>query len=230
MKTLTSFAAALALAAPAFAQDDALTLEVAESTEFGHYLTDGAGRPVYAFTTDLRASDGEGAQLSCTDADCVEAWPPVTIAGTAEAGAGADADRLGTAGDATQQIVTYDGWPLYRFASDAEAGEPQGYGVAAFGGEWRLLTPAANALATDVAGAETIYANACAQCHGPGGQGMASFPSLAGNNPHYIASRLGQYRAGEAIGSNSALMRPVAAALSDDDIANLAAFIATNFE
>jgi len=45
----------------------------------------------------------------------------------------------------------------------------------------------------------------------------------------YIAKRLKQYRAGEKVGSNSALMMPNAANLSDAEIANLATYISQNF-
>lgn len=93
-----------------------------------------------------------------------------------------------------------------------------------------LSVSAAHAQEADVSAGKTLYAENCAQCHGPKGKGMASFPSLAGRDTDYIASRLEQYRAGERVGSNSALMIPNAADLSDEDIANLAAHIAENFQ
>lgn len=80
--------------------------------------------------------------------------------------------------------------------------------------------------AADKAAGEALYAETCAQCHGPSAKGMASFPSLAERDADYITSRLETYRAGEKVGSNSFLMIPNATDLSDDDIANLAAFIA----
>lgn len=75
-----------------------------------------------------------------------------------------------------------------------------------------------------------MYAQTCAQCHGRAGRGMASFPSIAGRDADYLQGRLEQYRAGETVGPNSALMKPVAAELSDEDIASLADFIASNFQ
>lgn len=84
--------------------------------------------------------------------------------------------------------------------------------------------------AADASAGETLFANSCAQCHGKQGQGMASFPSLEGQDAEYITSRLETYRAGEKVGSNSGLMIPNAANLSDDDIANLAAYISGNFK
>ncbi|PWV77389.1 c-type cytochrome [Halomonas sp. A11-A] len=93
-----------------------------------------------------------------------------------------------------------------------------------------LTISTASAGEPDEAAGESLYASSCAQCHGPGGKGMASFPSLAGRDSDYIASRLMQYRDGERVGANSGLMIPNAAGLSDDDIANLAAFISNQFQ
>jgi len=89
---------------------------------------------------------------------------------------------------------------------------------------------AAHAQDADPASGETIYSAICANCHGPSGRGMASFPALAGQSADYIASRLMQYRAGEKVGPNSALMMPNAADLSDAEIASLAAFVETGFQ
>ncbi|QNI02510.1 c-type cytochrome [Halomonas sp. SH5A2] len=89
-----------------------------------------------------------------------------------------------------------------------------------------LTMGSAAAQAADKSAGETLYADSCAQCHGPSGKGMASFPSLTGRDVDYITSRLETYRAGEKVGSNSSLMIPNATDLSDDDIANLAAYIA----
>ena len=140
MKIITSAAVALVLAAPAFAQETT-TIEVAESEDFGQYLTDAEGRPVYLFTTDTQGTADE-AQISCTSQECLEAWPLVTTSGDPQAGEGADASLLGTTNYENQQVVTYNGWPLYYFARDEGADEPQGNDVESFGGEWYLVTPA----------------------------------------------------------------------------------------
>lgn len=81
----------------------------------------------------------------------------------------------------------------------------------------------------DVEAGTLLYAEGCAQCHGRAGRGMASFPSLMGREIDYLSDRLEQYRAGKSIGPNSALMMPVAAELSDEEIANLAAYISEEF-
>ncbi|NYS77306.1 MULTISPECIES: c-type cytochrome [Halomonadaceae] len=93
-----------------------------------------------------------------------------------------------------------------------------------------LTMGSATLQAVDKSAGEALYKDACAQCHGPNAQGMASFPSLSGRDAEYITSRLETYRAGEKVGSNSFLMIPNATGLSDDDIANLAAFITESAE
>lgn len=89
-----------------------------------------------------------------------------------------------------------------------------------------LTIGAGSVQAADNAAGEALYVEMCTQCHGPSAKGMASFPSLAERDADYITSRLETYRAGEKVGSNSFLMIPNATDLSDDDITNLAAFIA----
>lgn len=68
---------------------------------------------------------------------------------------------------------------------------------------------------------------ACVGCHGPHGQGTPVFPALAGKSAEYIAEMLVRYRAGERVGDQTALMAPNAARLSDQEIADLAVYVAT---
>jgi cytochrome c5 len=82
------------------------------------------------------------------------------------------------------------------------------------------------AVAGDAAAGQQRFAT-CASCHGVQGQGMGIFPKVAGQDPAYIAGRLQQYRAGEQVGPTSALMTPHASGLSDEAIADLAAYIAS---
>ena len=66
----------------------------------------------------------------------------------------------------------------------------------------------------------------CIDCHGPDGNAPidASYPKLGGQYADYLAHALQQYRKGER---EHALMSPQAAGLSDQDIADLAAFFAS---
>lgn len=91
------------------------------------------------------------------------------------------------------------------------------------------LFPAVQASAQDISAGEAAYQKDCRHCHGPTAKGMAVFPKLTGNSADYLVKRLKQYRAGEKVGPNTALMAPLAKGLTDQDISNLAAYITTTF-
>lgn len=62
----------------------------------------------------------------------------------------------------------------------------------------------------------------CAGCHGPKGISMAPInPNLAGQKDAYLAAQLKAFRSGTR---KNATMNPMAKALSDADIANIAAY------
>src|SRR5271156_5114577 len=65
----------------------------------------------------------------------------------------------------------------------------------------------------------------CAQCHAFNGVSDASgaFPRLAGQSAFYLATQLRDFASGVRA---SALMSPIAKALSPDDIADVAAYFA----
>ena len=65
----------------------------------------------------------------------------------------------------------------------------------------------------------------CAACHGQEGQGIATFPRLAGQSSDYIVGRLISYKNRETIGAMSSTMWGQAAMLSDSDIELLGDFI-----
>ncbi|OKY25117.1 MULTISPECIES: c-type cytochrome [Thalassotalea] len=62
----------------------------------------------------------------------------------------------------------------------------------------------------------------CAACHGSNGMGTAdSYPNLAGQHADYIVKQLKAFKAGDR---NDQLMSPMAANLSEQDMADLAAY------
>ncbi len=65
----------------------------------------------------------------------------------------------------------------------------------------------------------------CAACHGNEGQGIATFPRLAGQSADYISGRLLAYQNKETIGPMSSTMWGQASMLSADDINKLSEFI-----
>ena len=79
------------------------------------------------------------------------------------------------------------------------------------------------AYALDMAAAD-IVASRCGICHGANGQATAPiYPSLAGQNPQYLAKQLSDFVAGRRVNET---MSPQVQDLSPQNIANLAAFFA----
>ena len=111
----------------------------------------------------------------------------------------------------------------------------QGLRAALAAGLWMAMAGGAGAVEVDalpegdLAAGEARYAENCVNCHGRTGRGMASFPAIQGHDADYVAGRLLSYRTGEMVGPNSALMFSLADELTDQEIADLAAFIATTF-
>lgn len=66
----------------------------------------------------------------------------------------------------------------------------------------------------------------CQACHGPDGNGIGDpqYPLLAGQYADYLAKALHDYKSGAR---QNAIMLGFASTLSDEDIANLAAFYAS---
>jgi cytochrome c553 len=64
----------------------------------------------------------------------------------------------------------------------------------------------------------------CIACHGAGGEGGIG-PQLSGRDSAYVVTALTAYKNREERGPQSALMYASAAALSDADIQNIAAFV-----
>lgn len=66
---------------------------------------------------------------------------------------------------------------------------------------------------------------ACAACHGANGVSAAPiFPNLAGQKTDYLVAQLKAFKSGERKGASSAMMAPLAAGLSEQDMMDLAAF------
>lgn len=68
----------------------------------------------------------------------------------------------------------------------------------------------------------------CATCHGQGLKGMGDlFPPLAGRSPASVARQLYDFKSGARDGRNALAMKPVVARLTDQDIVDLTAYIAS---
>ncbi len=65
----------------------------------------------------------------------------------------------------------------------------------------------------------------CMGCHGANGISIASiYPNLAGQKSDYLVSALKGYKSQDRKGGQSAIMYGMVAALTDDDVLNLAAY------
>lgn len=137
---------ALALAAgAAVAQDEEATVQLSEHEQYGQILTDVDGRTLYLFAnTEAAAADQEpmmeGIRASAAPCEggCLDNWPALA-ATSVMAGDGLDADLLYVEDvNGTMQVV-YNGWPLYYFANDAEAGDANGQGLGGGGNVWYVV-------------------------------------------------------------------------------------------
>ena len=120
--TTTTEAPAAAAAAP---------VSTTSNPTLGQILVDAKGLTVYVFDQD---TDGK---ITCVSA-CATAWPPVVLEASASLPAtgplAADLSKVARP-DGAQQVA-YKGRPLYRFASDAKAGDIKGDGV---GNVWHAV-------------------------------------------------------------------------------------------
>ena len=80
------------------------------------------------------------------------------------------------------------------------------------------------ALAETGGGGKTI---ACSICHGDNLKGLGNVPRLAGLHPIYIARQLYLFKEGTRNGPDAQLMKKPAARLTDEDIVNLSAYLAS---
>lgn len=74
------------------------------------------------------------------------------------------------------------------------------------------------------AAAGQAKATACGMCHGPTGGGTQVGPKIAGMDTAKFIAALSDYKSGKR---DNVMMKAQAGQLSDDDMANLAAYYAT---
>jgi cytochrome c553 len=68
---------------------------------------------------------------------------------------------------------------------------------------------------------------ACSSCHSPSGAGIpAQYPRLAGQHQEYTLAQLKAFKAGERANDSGAMMRSIAAKLTDQEMAALAEYTA----
>lgn len=110
----------------------AYTVTIMHNSTVGNYLANSSGFTLYYFKVDTQNSGAS----SC-NGGCAGIWPPFyTSALVLPPGLSASAFSTITRADGTKQL-TYNGWPLYRYAPDTSPGSLKGQGV---GGVWYAYT------------------------------------------------------------------------------------------
>ena len=85
-----------------------------------------------------------------------------------------------------------------------------------------LMAGALNPAVAGDAAAGKAKAAVCIACHGADGVGLTPlYPNLAGQKEQYIVKQLQAFKSGER---KDPIMAPMAMPLTDDDMANLAAY------
>lgn len=115
------------------------SLETREHEDFGRYLTDQTGQPLYIFSADKPDKTGS-AKSNCYDM-CSRTWQPVK--GTPQVDAGVNKKLISSfVRKDGQQQLSYNGWPLYYYSVDIGASAyPSGNGKISEGGTWSLIRP-----------------------------------------------------------------------------------------
>src|SRR6476620_6289647 len=123
------FLLVLVLSSVAAAADT--TVMVTQDAKLGPILTDPKGMTLYLFTKDTPG-------VSACYGGCATAWPPLIASGDLSLPAGTP----GTLGTITRtdgaKQVTYNGAPLYYYATDKAAGDTTGQNV---GKVWFVVAP-----------------------------------------------------------------------------------------
>jgi predicted lipoprotein with Yx(FWY)xxD motif len=109
------------------------------STAYGKILVNSKGYTLYLWAKDKKNKS------NCSGA-CLDVWPFVLVHGKPTAGAGVNQKLLGTIKEKGGNDVTYNGWPLYTFASDTKPGVISGEGNTSFGGPWWVVSPTGTAI------------------------------------------------------------------------------------
>jgi predicted lipoprotein with Yx(FWY)xxD motif len=112
------------------------TLIAKNVPKMGKVVTDGQGWTLYRFDKDTKGAK----KSACEQEPCLSAWPAALVAeGTTPTLEGIDQSLVSTfkRSDGGTQLAI-DGWPLYRFAKDGEAGKWRGQGN---GNVWFVIQP-----------------------------------------------------------------------------------------
>ena len=102
-------------------------INLASNASFGNYLVSATGKTLYYFGLDIPGTPSLAPISNCATADgCLGAWPLLDVETPVVAQGLQASDFSGfTRGDGASQ-TEFQGWPLYTFAGDAQAGDTNG--------------------------------------------------------------------------------------------------------
>jgi len=207
------------------------TLDVARSTTKRRqtYLTDGEGRALYFFDND------EINKSNCYD-NCEAIWPIFDVKSITNVPKILNSADFGiiernSSRSAHSTQITYQGKPLYYFVNDVNTSDTKGDWVK---GVWHLIElnataiPAPKATIGDASKGETRFLSQCNSCHGDDGRTSALGVSqiIADINDAASVKALLTYLKNDGTGKHPAMVN-VAQSLSDEEIDNLSAYVAT---
>ncbi|WP_375384333.1 hypothetical protein [uncultured Microbacterium sp.] len=115
----------------------AASLSTIEIDGLGDVLVDGKGSVLYVFEPD------QASAVTCTFT-CTTNWPPLDAVAesTPAATGGVDAGLLATLPNpGGGEVITYNGWPLYRYDADRSPGDARGQATTLNGGAWYVMAP-----------------------------------------------------------------------------------------
>lgn len=150
------------------------TVNVVHNASYGAILTTGGGYTLYLLSSEA------GGRFTCTTSACTAVWPRLTVPGpgtrvSAAPGIKGTLSTVAAPGGVTQ--VTYNGYPLYRYAGDGAPGQVNGEGITNFGGTWYVVSALATAPATSaVVKAAAYYSVPPASSRTKTGGTMATLP------------------------------------------------------
>ena len=87
-----------------------------------------------------------------------------------------------------------------------------------------FITVSGSAMADGAA----LYSQTCASCHGATGAEpiMGTYPKIAGQNSDYLVQQMKDFKSGARTNAQSAVMKGMVAALSEDNMKQIADFLA----
>lgn len=127
------------------------TVKVMNTASLGKLLATSSGLTLYHYTDD------KAGKIDCKGA-CAKLWPPLLVKGGAKptVGPGLSAAKLSTIKRPDGGVqVTYNGFPLYRYAADTKAGDVKGQGLYK---AWYVIAPSGKLITRKAAAAASAPA------------------------------------------------------------------------